>query len=106
MVEVPQESLMRWTAAEVRRMIEAGTVENPERFKPIDGPILQKMSGNEPDVMVVTPGLRRAIRAEDVRLVVEVANTCEPPRGDSPQAHRRGLGRDAHARRARRVHPP
>ena len=94
-------------------MVEAGVVENPERFEPIDGLILEKTSGNEPhavavslaldalrlvyaevaqvragvpiylseasepepDVMVVFPGLRRAIRAEDVRLVVEVANT-------------------------------
>ena len=113
MVEVPQESLRRWTAAEVRRMVEAGVVENPERFELIDGLILEKMSRNEPhavaislalealrlvyaeiaqvkagvpiylsetgepepDLMVVTSGLRRAIRAEDVRLVVEVANT-------------------------------
>ena len=104
---------MRWTAAEVRRMVEAGVVENPERLELIDGLILEKMSQNEPhavavslvaralaavfagsanvergvpiylseagepepDVMVVAPGLRRAIRADDVRLVVEVANT-------------------------------
>ena len=94
-------------------MVEAGVVENPERFELIDGLILEKMSQNEPhavvlslalealrlvyaevaqvkagvplylseasepepDVMVVLPGLRRAIRADDVRLVVEVANT-------------------------------
>lgn len=113
MTAVPEESLVRWTAADVRRMVEAGIVTHPERFELIEGLILEKMSQNEPhalalsltaralaavfagladvergvplyltdtsepepDVMVVTPGLRRVVRAGDVRLLVEVADT-------------------------------
>lgn len=113
MVTVPQESLKRWTVSEVRRMIEAGSFEHPERFELVEGLVLQKMGQNEPhkvalmlalealrlvfgergmvvagvplslsnasepepDVMVVTSGLRRGARAEDVLLVVEVADT-------------------------------
>ena len=104
---------MRWTAADVRRMVAAGVVERPERFELVEGLILEKMSQNkphaialsfvvealrlafagiaeikagvplylsdasepEPDAMAVTPGLRREVRAEDVSLVVEVADT-------------------------------
>ena len=113
MVTVPQESLMRWTVAEVRRMIDSGAFEHPERFELVEGLVLQKMGQNEPhkvalmmtlealrlafagqalvvagvplsltdasepepDVMVLKSGLRRGARAEDVLLVVEVADT-------------------------------
>ena len=104
---------MRWTSADVRRMIESGAFAHPERFELVDGLILEKMGQNsphkialalalealrivfeaqakvvagvpvklsdlsepEPDVMVVGGDLRREIRAEDVLLVVEVADT-------------------------------
>lgn len=113
MVEVPQECLMRWTAADVRRMIDSGAFEHPERFELVDGLILRKMGQNaphaialslmvealrevfadaaevksgvplyltevsepEPDAMVTEPHMRRVVRAGDVRLIVEVADT-------------------------------
>lgn len=48
MVTVPQESLKRWTVGEVRRMIDAGAFEHPERFELVEGLVLEKMGQNEP----------------------------------------------------------
>ena len=42
---------MRWTVADVRRMIDSGGFEHPERFELIDGLILEKMGQNEPHIM-------------------------------------------------------
>lgn len=46
MVPVPQENLKRWTVDEVRRMIDSGSFERPERFELVDGLILDKMGQN------------------------------------------------------------
>ncbi len=48
MIEVPQESLMRWTVEDVRRMIDCGGFAHPERFELVEGLILEKMGQNEP----------------------------------------------------------
>ena len=104
---------MRWTVFDVRRMIERGGFEHPERFEMVEGLVLRKMGQNEPhvvglaltleamravfagkakalagiplrlsdtdepepDVMVVASDLRKGVRKEDVRLVVEVADS-------------------------------
>ena len=39
---------MRWTAADVRRMIGSGAFAHPERFELVDGLILEKMGQNAP----------------------------------------------------------
>ena len=43
MVEIPQESRMRWTVSDIRRMIESGGFEHPERFELVEGLIVRKM---------------------------------------------------------------
>ena len=65
MVEVPQESLMRWTAADVRRMIGSGAFAHPERFELVDGLILEKMGQNSPHKIAL------ALALEALRIVFE-----------------------------------
>ena len=48
MMAVQPESLKRWTVREIRRMIEAGSFDNPERFELVEGLILDKMGQNAP----------------------------------------------------------
>ena len=50
---------MRWTVADVRRMIDSGGFEHPERFELVDGLILEKMGQSEPHRIA----LRLAIEA-------------------------------------------
>lgn len=104
---------MRWTVDDVRRMVESGGFQNPERYELVEGLIVDKMSQNaphrtalrlvlaamrgvfagraealagvplplaatnepEPDVIVAAPVGKEDLRVEDVRLVVEVADT-------------------------------
>ncbi len=53
---------MRWTAEDVRRMIESGAFAHPERFELVDGLILKKMGQNDPHVIALTLALE-ALRA-------------------------------------------
>ena len=63
MIAVPEECLMRWTAEEVRGMIESGAFPHPERFELVEGLILQKMGQNPPHritLMLALEALQRA----------------------------------------------
>lgn len=53
---------MRWTAADVRRMIESGAFEHPERFELVDGLILRKVGQNAPHRIALSLALE-ALRA-------------------------------------------
>ena len=84
MPPVPQECLMRWTVQDVRRMIDAGGFERPERFELVEGLILEKMGQNEPHIMSVLLATR-AFRAvyglhEDVvaGIPVRISDASEP----------------------------
>ncbi len=75
---------MRWTVDDVRRMIDSGGFEHPERFELVEGLILEKMGQNAPHRIV----LRLALRALHLVFggIAEVAagvplpltNTSEP----------------------------
>lgn len=84
MVTVPQESLKRWTVSEVRRMIDAGSFDHPERFELVEGLVLQKMGQNEPHVAGLTLTLEamRAVFAGTAKAVAGVplhlSDTSEP----------------------------
>lgn len=65
MVEVPQESLMRWTVSDIQRMIDSGGFEHPERFELLEGLVVKKMGQNEPHIV----GL--ALTLEAMRAVFE-----------------------------------
>lgn len=52
---------MRWTVADVRRMIESGGFEHPERFELVEGLIVKKMGQNAPHkigLMLVLEAMR------------------------------------------------
>ncbi len=53
---------MRWTAEDVRRMIDSGGFLHPERFELVEGLILDKMGQNDPHILAVLLATR-AFRA-------------------------------------------
>ena len=84
MVAVPQESLMRWTAEDVRRMIESGAFAHPERFELVDGLILKKMGQNAPHKIALSLALEamRAAYGANAKVLagvpIALSETSEP----------------------------
>ena len=93
---------MRWTVADVQRMVESGGFEHPERFELVDGLILERMSQNEPHATAVSLVLEalRAAFAGTARVTAGVPIYLTDQSEPEPDAMvvgsdlRRGIRRD------------